>query len=53
MSRGDRAAVSGILSLSMRNNYGQLGVDEVKCVLQLSSKANSTQVLQKSGSDLS
>ena len=35
MSRGDRTAVSGILSLSMRNNYGELGVDEVKFVPQV------------------
>ncbi|KAF8742269.1 hypothetical protein AX14_005446 [Amanita brunnescens Koide BX004] len=28
MSRGDRAVASGNLSLSMRNNYDELGVDE-------------------------
>ena len=29
MSRGDRVAVSGNLSTSMRDNYGEHGVEEV------------------------
>lgn len=55
MSRGDRAVASGNLSLSMRNNYDELGVDEVKVDPQLrpSFKAKSNEVLQKSGGNLS
>ncbi|KAK2459650.1 hypothetical protein APHAL10511_008295 [Amanita phalloides] len=44
MSRGDRVPANGILSLAMRNNYGEYGVDET---------ANTLTVLQKSGSNVS
>lgn len=30
MSRGNREAVSGIINHSMRNNYSEYGVDEVR-----------------------
>ena len=53
MSRGDRAVASGILSLSMRDNYGEHGVDEVKLDPRWrTSETNTNEVLQKSGSNL-
>ena len=51
MSRGDRAVASGNLSLSMRNNYDELGVDEVKSIrnCDLHSKLNLTKYYKKVG----
>lgn len=40
MSRGDRAATGGNLSLSMRDNYGEHGVDEVRLNRYRLSNAN-------------
>lgn len=53
MSRGDRVVASGILSLSMRDNYGEHGVDEVKLdASEGTSETNTNEVLQKSRSNL-
>ena len=57
MSRGNKAPIVGILSSSMRDNYDEFGVEEVREIfpltLQPSYHAFAGTVLQKSRRDLS